>query len=203
MTCVHYMSIMSAPSPDSNLLSRLPVGRQIRCMELTANKQKLKQLCFAWLNLVYAVNTVFGNHYLLQDSPPRCSDLFLSISHDTNYVACVISDECAVGIDVEHSRRISKLFFEPYFTHSELSSITDDPNDLCIAWTKKEALLKCLGLGWDTYRTVDFDRIPHEQFTETTTKLSDYDYLSVCVAEPNAVIEWRSTAHEVCLPNIG
>ena len=203
MTFVQYMSILTAPVPDSKLLSKLPLGRQTRCLELTANKRKIKQLCFAWLNLVYAVETIFGNHFLLQDSPPRCNGLFLNISHSTNFVACVISDECAVGIDVEYSRCISRRFFEPYFSHSELSTFSGHPNDLCNAWTKKEALLKCLNMGWDTYHTVDIDRIPHERFTETTIKMSDSDYLSVCVAKQNAIIEWRSTSYEVCLSSIG
>lgn len=81
----------------------------------------------------------------------RCIDF--NISHSGNLVACVISNESKVGLDVEQFR---KLDLEPYrscCTQSEwsrLRSSSDPCRSFIKMWTIKESISKAEGLGLHT-----------------------------------------------------
>ena len=73
------------------------------------------------------------------------STLQFGISHSHGYVACVLSDEGAVGIDIEapnltdeRAVRLSERYFGS-------SSITRDAKVFAREWTKKEAEVKLYG----------------------------------------------------------
>ena len=73
------------------------------------------------------------------------STLQFGISHSHGYVACVLSDEGAVGIDIEATNltderavRLSERYFGS-------SSITRDAKVFAREWTKKEAEVKLYG----------------------------------------------------------
>ncbi|MBQ0075387.1 MAG: 4'-phosphopantetheinyl transferase superfamily protein [Prevotella sp.] len=76
--------------------------------------------------------------------------LSFNMSHCKHAVACVVSDEGEVGIDVECLGRYKQQLAEYCMSEEELLSIDDaEDSDLqfTLLWTKKEALLKYTGEG--------------------------------------------------------
>lgn len=77
-------------------------------------------------------------------------ELNISISHCREAVAVAVSDEGAVGIDIEGRRRINKSLILRVCTADEANEInaSDDPEMLFLKyWTRKEAVLKCRRTG--------------------------------------------------------
>lgn len=77
------------------------------------------------------------------------SKLKFSISHSKGFLACAISDESELGIDIEASditveqaKKIAKRFFAT----SEYSSICENPEFFKKAWCEKEAKAKFFGI---------------------------------------------------------
>lgn len=73
-----------------------------------------------------------------------------NISHSKNMVACVLSDETTVGIDVEAIQDIDMTLMQTYF-QNEWNEIINSPNPLQTFyhhWTRKEAVIKADGRGF-------------------------------------------------------
>lgn len=76
---------------------------------------------------------------------PVCSGLPLSITHSNGYAAAAIGKNF-LGIDIEKVRKYSASLIQDFLTSHELSIASSDEAITC-AWTRKEAVLKALGLG--------------------------------------------------------
>ena len=111
----------------------------------------------------------------------RNADIYFSISHSKDCVACVI-DEKNIGIDVEYIRpvemRVTRIACtdsdrEYIFGKSDIDTEKIEPNDEILkrfftVWTAKEAYFKFLGTGIEGLRTVSYkELIPN---TETICK---------------------------------
>ncbi len=90
----------------------------------------------------------FGKPTLLNEK------YFFNISHTKNFFAIALSDKVPVGIDIENINR--DIEWQPivnsYFTQNEKNWITNFPDDIqknafYTIWTRKEAVLKALGVG--------------------------------------------------------
>ena len=82
------------------------------------------------------------------------STISFSISHSQEYVACAVSDESCIGIDIEASnlnceraRKIASRFFG----EDEIADMTDNASGFRRVWTKKEAATKLLGITLGEY----------------------------------------------------
>lgn len=109
-------------------------------------------------------------------------DIHFNISHCKKAVACVVSDK-PVGIDIECLGRYKESLAKVVLSDEEMLSVlqTDDPDKaFTILWTKKEALLKCLGTGVSS----DMKNVlaEHKDKKITTTVCDGYVY-SVCTEE--------------------
>lgn len=81
---------------------------------------------------------------------PAYPDLHISISHCRTAVAVAVCDKRAVGIDIESRRKVDSGLMQRVCTSDELDAIrrSDDPTMAFLRlWTRKEAVLKCLGTG--------------------------------------------------------
>jgi len=77
---------------------------------------------------------------------PRCeAGLDFSISHSGSLVACAVSDEGRIGLDVERVRSVSKVSWRRYLTELERARVAADPAVLFELWTRKEAVVKARG----------------------------------------------------------
>ncbi len=78
--------------------------------------------------------------------------LSLSISHSGGRALCALSEEGAVGCDLEHVETRSELFVHDYFTPAEQELVAswpeaDRPLYENLIWSAKESALKALRLG--------------------------------------------------------
>ncbi len=81
---------------------------------------------------------------------PSRPDLHISISHCPTAVAVAVSAHEPVGIDIESQRRIGEGLIRRVCTPDEGDTVdrSDDPTMAFLGlWTRKEAVLKCLGTG--------------------------------------------------------
>lgn len=72
--------------------------------------------------------------------------LFISISHSKQQAVAIASTD-PVGIDIEPLRAITQSRLNYCFSQREKSWINENPENLAIAWSVKEAFLKALGIG--------------------------------------------------------
>ncbi len=80
---------------------------------------------------------------------PTLPDLYFSITHSQEWVACAFSTEQAVGLDVELPRDLNRAHFRASFSWHEWDQIIADEglHTFYLHWTAKEAVLKATGLG--------------------------------------------------------
>lgn len=98
------------------------------------------------------------------------SKIYFSISHSSEYVACIVSDN-EIGIDIQKIRRIPDnlniVFNEDEL---ELSSF-----ELLKLWTKKEAIIKARGLNMQHMKKINIEDY------NLTTEIFDKNYIiSIC-----------------------
>ena len=74
-----------------------------------------------------------------------------NISHTQNCVACIISSDGCVGIDIEEINDIELADYAMFFTPDELAALATDERGIIGSfynlWTKKESVLKANGKG--------------------------------------------------------
>jgi 4'-phosphopantetheinyl transferase len=85
------------------------------------------------------------------DKPYFNHPLQFNISHSRDIVVCAASTDAAIGIDIEKIQPIPTIDYTDYFTRNEINSInssTNNTRDFYKIWTRKEALIKCIGKGF-------------------------------------------------------
>jgi 4'-phosphopantetheinyl transferase len=98
---------------------------------------------------------------------PKLQALSFSLSHTRGFVACAITLNTSVGIDVERtdqSPRVQEIA-DRYFSSTEAAWLRQSPDELRISrfvelWTLKEAFLKANGVGlfgFPTDVSIQFD----------------------------------------------
>lgn len=73
-----------------------------------------------------------------------------NITHSGDLVACAISADTAVGIDIEVFSKISLSDFNKLWTEREWKEISENAHDLSVFfsyWARKEAVIKAEGRG--------------------------------------------------------
>lgn len=119
--------------------------------------------------------------------PRAANGAFFNLSHSGDWVALALGDT-EVGCDIEKLKQTDALKLgKVVFTEAELQSIRGNPDRLgqfFLLWTKKEALLKCMGKGF--HRAAKSVEVLGDSFCEggkvyhmQTMAFADYT-LSVC-----------------------
>ncbi len=128
--------------------------------------------------------------------PRAGSGVCFNLSHSGDWVALVLGED-EVGCDIERIKQADALRLgKIVFTENELRRISDSPDRLGVfytLWTKKEALLKCMGKGFHrSAKTVD---VSGRSFSEdgsvynlSTQLFADYA-ISVCTKNAKAEFE--------------
>lgn len=110
------------------------------------------------------------------------SGLHFNISHCKKAVAVALHDS-EVGIDVECRRAVSQALMERVCCEEELSLIRSSAYaelEFIRLWTRKEALLKCTGVGIrEDLRNILSHYVDYKIITEYIGEIDGY--LSVCV----------------------
>lgn len=85
-----------------------------------------------------------------------------SLSHSGGLVACAVSWQRGLGLDVERIRPLGARSLRHALTPEELHWASSDPERLIRLWTAKEAVLKAAGCGLR-----DLDRVEIRGYTGT------------------------------------
>ncbi len=95
----------------------------------------------------YTLNQIEYNFY---GKPFFKNGPFFNITHSGNYIACAISREHSIGIDIEEIKPIPFKDFDDLFSENEWKKIYNIKSDFtafyCF-WTQKEACIKAIGQG--------------------------------------------------------
>lgn len=119
--------------------------------------------------------------------PTAANGRGFNLTHSGSYAAIALAD-CEVGVDLERLRPVNALRTGRIVFCDEEMELLRGANDRsgCFfdLWTKKEALLKCMGKGF--HRSAKSVNVSGDRFTEDgvtyyfkTHRFSDYT-LSVC-----------------------
>lgn len=82
---------------------------------------------------------------------PILPNIQFNITHAGHCVICALSKHIPIGVDIEQIKEIDINMFDKVFCDQELSLIREAADPLYTFfsyWTIKEAILKCLGLGF-------------------------------------------------------
>ena len=87
-----------------------------------------------------------GEYSLNEYGKPISNSIFFNISHSGSYIVLATSVKRNIGIDIEIIRPISNKL-KQYVAHE--AEVFNDDIDFLKSYTRKEALLKCIGKGID------------------------------------------------------
>lgn len=102
------------------------------------------------LNLGYDESQWAYLRYNAHKKPYFENNVSFNISHSGDYVICVLSDTCEVGVDLEEIKDIELSDFLSCFTSAEWAIIHEADNPIIAFyhfWTRKEAVIKGDGRG--------------------------------------------------------
>lgn len=99
--------------------------------------------------LLQFLNKDFPLHAILrdeQDKPQLPNQEFhFSISHSFPYVACILSTESSVGIDIQCWHKSILTLQHKFLSPTEQLYCANEPEKITLAWTAKEAAYKYQG----------------------------------------------------------
>lgn len=149
---------------EEALLFRHERGRRECCLSYLLLREVLQQ-CFGVMQEPCFERLEHGKPLLLFPSDGGGNmdmghnrGLTFNLSHCKRAIACVVSDDAEVGIDVECTGRYTPQLAEYCMSEAENRRIVaadDSDTEFTLLWTRKEALLKLTGEGiTDDMKTV-------------------------------------------------
>lgn len=99
------------------------------------------------------ISSILKNKYVHSDiyynehKKPLSDSIFFNVSHSKNYVIIALNDKYPIGVDIEYIKdNINSDLINHVCNQEEINSITDNKT-FFYYWTRKEAVLKCQGIG--------------------------------------------------------
>ena len=92
---------------------------------------------------------VKGEIYYNEYGKPLSKEIYFNISHSDNYVMIALSKDTSVGVDIEYIKdNVDDNLINHVCNDSEIEYINKDKSrNFYYIWTRKEAILKCIGSG--------------------------------------------------------
>ena len=135
----------------------LPPQKQKQVLKSSHDVRK-KQIIMSFFLLIYGLYREYGIYkcpeidYMEKGKPyfKDYKNVYFNYSHSQKTVALMLSDrQC--GIDIDYIDRFDLKIIDKICNEKEKKVIlkSKNPNrELCKIWTKKEAILKCIGCGF-------------------------------------------------------
>lgn len=178
-------------------ISRCVSGKRLdRASKLKHEKDRLRSIAVEYL-LNTMIEEIQGNtdEYMIptpveleydEHGKPHVytiegDEIYFSLSHSGDYVACIIADK-SCGIDIErHSDRDYEKIARRICTDSELEHVKTK-EEFYQVWTLKESVMKAEGLGL----ALDMKKIETGIITDghTVIRVGDRKYYGFCVEAP-------------------
>lgn len=126
----------------------LPPARQARIRRCRRETVRLQSLAAGLLlRRILSITTDCQLHYTLYGKPYLPEGLHFNLSHSGNLAALAVYD-APVGIDLQElSDTVPHGVAARYFTEAETAWIAQCPERFYRVWTRKESVVKALGLG--------------------------------------------------------
>jgi 4'-phosphopantetheinyl transferase len=152
---IYLLNVHQVQEHYSECIERITPARRYSALRFQSKQEQLNHIAAGYL--LYKVlningedqveRTAFGKPYLKSGNP------FFSLSHSGNYAVLAVSDS-DIGVDIEYIREFYNIDYSARksFTQDELLWVQEE-NEQCerffIVWTRKEAILKVDGRGFD------------------------------------------------------
>jgi len=137
----------------SDWLDQLPASKR-QSLQRRQRSDKRQLSLIGWQLLRYGMLQAGNAAFSLQQlqfpkhgKPFVSGDWDFNLSHSGDVVACAITREGRIGIDVERHRDVDPQRFKRYFSTDELEWMGDDARRFIELWTQKEAVIKASGVG--------------------------------------------------------
>ena len=101
-----------------------------------------------------------------------------NVSHSADLVVCAVSDK-PIGVDVEKIRDIDLGVAKRFFTENEIRYVGNSTENFFEIWTKKEAVVKCIGSGLRALSSIETDTFEGQGFVLKTLFVGEY-VISLC-----------------------
>lgn len=183
----------------NRLYHRLSSERKRKVDEAKTNQRKAEELMAGSLLEEMLYEEIGGHINLEYDYSDRGkpflvgSDLYFSLSHTRNVVACAVANQM-VGIDVERRGRYNELVVKRYFTEQEYELLIDDDEirmDIIftVLWTAKEAVAKCVDIPVaEVCKKYDMSHLFDELFLGVDVMKQELE-----------VIDWDNKKHRIVI----
>ncbi|HHS96217.1 MAG TPA: 4'-phosphopantetheinyl transferase superfamily protein, partial [Phaeodactylibacter sp.] len=128
----------------------------------------------------------------LPSGKPILESVHFSISHSEHLVLCALYTEGAIGLDVEVRQNPDLKNFKDFFTKVEWQDIMDANDSIgrfYFYWTRKEAVIKALGVNLDWLHRIGLDThadiftIENKEWFFKTLNLGVNVYGALCVSK--------------------
>lgn len=183
-----YVCKIDDVSINAEAFDNLPTVRQCRIKQ-AIKPEKAAQLYVSSLLLGYVLNQ-YGKKLddvkVTESGKPYLEDNFqFNVSHSGQYAVIAVSEN-VVGVDVQEKKRISSAAAKLFLNEDALNSDLQNDYYYSYIWCRKEAFLKCLGVGWNGKRAAKASVLKNEiEFEENQYFLTDYlisdnYFLSLC-----------------------
>ena len=174
---------------SNDILDMLPTERQIR-INKAIKIEKAKQLYASSLLLGYILDKYgkkFDDIKLLESGKPYIKDgPYFNVSHSGKYVVIAVDLE-DIGVDIQEKTTVSEAAAKMFLgDDSDLNMALRNEYYHSYIWCRKEAFLKCLGVGWNGKRESDVSILCNKiEYNASSYFLTDYfvseDYfLTLC-----------------------
>ena len=200
---VFYTEISPQVMPDvyDKLLQSFPEKITERILRYTNERERNLRITGKAL-LAYALKKMPGQSATLGQydySPTNQpillnSDLRFSISHSGNMVVCAITNDHALGVDVERTKPVKLELMKFYFDRESWFEIINAPDvyaEFYRHWTMREAAIKASGLEIDQMELSAM--VPEDHTIQVRNEIFHcrmipvrYDY-TICAASDNEI----------------
>lgn len=132
--------LQTHPDLPASLILPETITHEKRRAEWLASRILAYQMLRHFTATTYTLENTTNGQPIFKSSPYQ-----ISISHTQQQVAVLLSEEYAVGIDIERVQQKVKRIQDKFLSLPEKLAIGDDLTALTIAWSAKETLYKLHG----------------------------------------------------------
>ncbi|WP_158602341.1 4'-phosphopantetheinyl transferase family protein [Cohnella endophytica] len=185
-----YYRILSDEEKSKAMNYKFPEAREL----YAESRINLRLLLAAYTGLDASTlkfeKTKYGKPFL--SGQPQGEEIYFNMTHDERNVLYVVSSKRDAGIDLEKVK--DHLDWQDlarrYFTAQEISFVEALPHDdqvhaFYYLWTRKEALLKAIGIGLSGIEMMKHTRLLyhlHQQFHLASFRFSPMRYCSLAIS---------------------
>ena len=129
------------------------------------------------------------------------NELHFNISHSKGYVACAVSDDGRVGIDIEAANisfEKAKKLAKRFFSSSDFEKVVKSPNIFNRVWSEKEAIAKFFGIALADFLKNEKKNLENKELNTESTDFVIHRFacmdipISLCTQRKSSTISFKN-----------